>query len=49
MLQQPTKEKLYALRLHGMIEGIEQREIAQQQLIAQHPELLTKGGHGKPH
>jgi len=33
----------------ALIEGIEQREIAQQQLIAQHPELLTKGGHGKPH
>src|ERR1700676_4079106 len=26
MLQQPTKEKLYALRLHGMIEAIERQE-----------------------
>ena len=26
MLQQPTKEKLHALRLHGMIEAIEQQE-----------------------
>ena len=26
MLQQPTKEKLYALKLQGMIEAIERRE-----------------------
>src|SRR5258705_3511442 len=26
MLQQPTKEKLHALRLHGMIEAIERQE-----------------------
>jgi len=26
MLQQPTKEKLHALRLHGMIEAIELQE-----------------------
>src|SRR5256885_6250757 len=26
MLQQPTKEKLHALRLHGMIEAIEGQE-----------------------
>jgi hypothetical protein len=26
MLQQPTKEKLHALRFHGMIEAIERQE-----------------------
>jgi hypothetical protein len=26
MLQQPMKEKLHALRLHGMIEAIERQE-----------------------
>ncbi len=26
MLQQPMKEKLHALRLHGMIEALEQQE-----------------------
>jgi len=33
----------------ALIEGIEQRDIAQQELIKAHPELLAKGGHGKPH
>lgn len=33
----------------ALIEGIEQRDIAQQQLIKEHPELLAKGGHHKPH
>ena len=37
MLQQPTKEKLYALRLHGMIEAIERQEQDEEAREAQLP------------
>lgn len=42
-------ESLHPPNADAVIEDLEQAEIAQEKLLAAHPELLERGGGGKPH